>query len=73
MKCRKNKGRKTRTRTKLTKGMGLGIHDSIPRRTRLLLDSATGHFDHPQALPQAIDLDRGDREVATRQVAFPLL
>ena len=56
----------------LTKGTGLGISYSIPRHTRLFLGSAPSHLDHPQALPQVLDLDRGGREATTRQVALML-
>ena len=47
MKCRKGKGLEARSRTKLTKGAGLGIHDGVPRRTRLLFGGGASHLDHP--------------------------
>jgi hypothetical protein len=72
VKRRKNRGRETRPETELSEVTGLGVRGSIPRRMRLLLDSATGHLNYSQALPQMIDLDRGDREAVTRQVALPL-
>ena len=56
----------------LTKGTGLGVRGSISRRVRLLLDRAPSHLNHPQALPQVLDLDRGGRVAPTRQIALPL-
>ena len=66
-------GTEDTTKNRTHQRHGLGVRCSIPRHTRLLLDSAAGHLDHPQAFPQMLDLDRGGRKVAMRQVALPLL
>ena len=50
-------GRKARSRTELTKGTGLSIRGSISRHVQLLLGSTVSHIDHPQTIPQMLDLD----------------
>ena len=72
MKCRKNRGRKARSRTKLTEGTGLGVHHGVPCHAYLPLGSTPGHLDYLQVVPQVLDFDRGSQEATARQVALPL-
>ena len=68
----KNRGTEMRSRTKLTDGASLGIHGVGPRRDRFFLSRGTSHLVGPQALLQALHLDRGGRVPATRLVAIAL-
>ena len=61
-----------RSRTELTKGTGLRVRRSVPRRAHLPLGGTQRHLDRLKAVPQVLDLDRGGRKATARQVALLL-
>ena len=56
----------------VTKDTGLRVRRDVPRCPHLPLGGTPSHLDRLQAIPQVLDLNRGDQKATARQVALPL-